>query len=58
MIRTFAQEEVESLAKWATIPIINGLTDFEHPCQILADLMTIREYHSALEGVKIAYIGR
>jgi ornithine carbamoyltransferase len=57
MIRTFEQEEVESLAKWATIPIINGLTDFEHPCQILADLMTVREYHSALEGVKMAYIG-
>jgi ornithine carbamoyltransferase len=57
MIRTFAQEEVESLAKWATIPVINGLTDFAHPCQILADLMTIREYHSALEGVKMAYIG-
>ena len=57
MIRTFGQDEVESLAKWSTIPIINGLTDFEHPCQILADLMTIREYHSALEGVKVAYIG-
>jgi ornithine carbamoyltransferase len=57
MIRTFAQEEVESLAKWASIPVINGLTDFAHPCQILADLMTIREYHSALEGVKMAYIG-
>ncbi|MDR0273306.1 MAG: ornithine carbamoyltransferase [Clostridiales bacterium] len=57
MTRTFAQEEVESLAKWSCIPVINGLTDFEHPCQILADLMTIREYHSALEGVKIGYIG-
>jgi len=57
MIRTFAQEEVEQLAKWSTIPVINGLTDFSHPCQILADLMTIREYHSVLEGVKIAYIG-
>jgi len=57
MIRTFGQNEVESLAKWATIPVINGLTDFAHPCQILADLMTIREYHSALEGIKIAYIG-
>jgi ornithine carbamoyltransferase len=57
MIRTFAQEEVESLAKWSTIPVINGLTDFAHPCQILADLMTVREYHSALEGVKMAYIG-
>ncbi|MCL2577577.1 MAG: ornithine carbamoyltransferase [Defluviitaleaceae bacterium] len=57
MIRTFAQEEVDSLAKWSSIPVINGLTDFSHPCQILADLMTVREYHSALEGVKIAYIG-
>lgn len=57
MLRTFAQEEVETLAKWADIPVINGLTDFAHPCQILADLMTVREYHSALEGVKMAYIG-
>jgi ornithine carbamoyltransferase len=57
MIRTFEQKEVEDLAKWADIPVINGLTDFSHPCQILADLMTIREYHSALEGVKMAYIG-
>ncbi|MCL2225371.1 MAG: ornithine carbamoyltransferase [Defluviitaleaceae bacterium] len=57
MIRTFEQSEVESLAKWASIPVINGLTDFSHPCQILADLMTVREYHSALEGVKMTYIG-
>lgn len=57
MIRTFAQTEVEDLAKYGTIPVINGLTDFAHPCQILADLMTIREYHSALEGVKVAWIG-
>ncbi|MCL2456360.1 MAG: ornithine carbamoyltransferase [Defluviitaleaceae bacterium] len=57
MIRTFAQETVEDLAKWADIPVINGLSDFEHPCQILADLMTIREYHSVLEGLKMAYIG-
>jgi len=57
MIRTFAQAEVESLAKWASIPVINGLTDFEHPCQVLADLMTIREHLSALEGVKLCYIG-
>lgn len=57
MIRTFDQEEVEGLAKWASIPVINGLTDFAHPCQILADLMTIREYLSALEGVRISYIG-
>ncbi|MCL2695402.1 MAG: ornithine carbamoyltransferase [Clostridiales bacterium] len=57
MIRTFAQSEVEDLAKWATIPVINGLTDFAHPCQILADLMTIREHLSALEGVRLAFIG-
>ena len=57
MIRTFAQTEVEALAEWASIPVINGLTDFAHPCQVLADLMTIRERLSALEGVKLAYIG-
>ena len=57
MIRTFHQEEVESLAKWSGIPVINGLTDFAHPCQVLADLMTIREYHSTLDGVKLSYIG-
>ena len=44
MIRTYSQEEVEKLAKYATVPVINGLTDMEHPCQVLADLMTIREY--------------
>ncbi|MCL1845640.1 MAG: ornithine carbamoyltransferase [Defluviitaleaceae bacterium] len=57
MIRTFEQKEVEDLAKFGIIPVINGLTDFEHPCQILADLMTVREYHSALEGLKVAWIG-
>jgi len=57
MIRTFAQKEVEDLAAWSTIPVINGLTDFAHPCQILADLMTIREHLSALEGVRLAFIG-
>jgi len=57
MIRTFEQSEVEELAEWADIPVINGLTDFSHPCQILADLMTVREYMSTLEGVHIAYIG-
>lgn len=57
MIRTFAQQEVEDLAKWADIPVINGLTDFSHPCQVLADLMTIREYLSTLEGVRLTYIG-
>jgi ornithine carbamoyltransferase len=56
-IRTFAQEEVESLAKYSTIPIINGLTDFAHPCQVLADLMTVREYKGRLEGLKLCFIG-
>ena len=57
MIRTFAQKEVETLAKYATIPVINGLTDFCHPCQVLADLQTIREHKGALEGKKLCYIG-
>jgi ornithine carbamoyltransferase len=57
MIRTFAQKEVEDLAKYASIPVINGLTDFCHPCQVLADLMTIREHKSVLDGLKLCYIG-
>ena len=57
MIRTFAQEEVEDLAKYGSIPIINGLTDYCHPCQVLADLMTIREHKGILEGKKLCYIG-
>ena len=57
MIRTYAQEEVETLAKYATIPVINGLTDFCHPCQVLADLQTIREHKGKLEGLKLCYIG-
>lgn len=57
MIRTFAQEEVETLAKYASIPVINGLTDFCHPCQVLADLMTIRERRGTLEGQKLCFIG-
>lgn len=57
MIRTYSQEEVETLAKYSSIPIINGLTDEEHPCQVLADLMTIREYKNILEGLNVAYIG-
>ena len=57
MIRTFAQKDVEDLAKYGSIPIINGLTDFAHPCQILADLMTIREHKGRLEGLKLAWIG-
>ncbi len=57
MIRTFAQQEVEDLAKYGSIPIINGLTDFCHPCQVLADLMTIREYKGGFSGLKMCYIG-
>ncbi len=57
MIRTYSQEEVETLAKYSSIPIINGLTDLEHPCQVLADLMTIREYKNILDGLNIAYVG-
>ena len=57
MIRTFSQEEVETFAKYATVPVINGLTDTEHPCQVLADLMTIREYKNILDGLNVAYIG-
>lgn len=57
MIRTFAQKEVEDLAEYGNIPIINGLTDFAHPCQVLADLMTIREHKNKLEGLNFCYIG-
>lgn len=57
MIRTFAQQEVEDFAKYGDVPIINGLTDFAHPCQVLADLMTIREYKGSFEGLTMAYIG-
>ena len=53
MIRTYSQEEVEKLARYADIPVINGLTDFAHPCQVLADLMTIRERKARLEGLKV-----
>ena len=57
MIRTFAQQEVEDLAKYGSVPVINGLTDFSHPCQALADLMTIREHKAQLEGLKVCYVG-
>ncbi|MEG1991147.1 MAG: ornithine carbamoyltransferase, partial [Christensenella sp.] len=57
MIRTYEQDEVETLAEYASIPVINGLTDYAHPCQVLADLMTIREQHSTLQGLKLCYIG-
>ncbi len=57
MIRTFDQSEVESLAAFGSIPIINGLTDYCHPCQVLADLMTIREHKRSFKGLKLCYIG-
>lgn len=57
MIRTFEQQEVEDLAKYGNIPVINGLTDFCHPCQVLADLMTIREFKGSFDGLKMCFIG-
>ncbi len=57
MIRTFQQAEVEALAQYGSVPVINGLTDFCHPCQVLADLMTVRECKGSLEGLKMCFIG-
>ena len=57
MIRTFAQKEVDDLAKYGSIPIINGLTDYAHPCQVLADLMTVREYKGSFKDLKFTYVG-
>ena len=57
MIRTYAQQEVEDLAQYGSIPIINGLTDYAHPCQVLADLMTIRERKGSFKGLKLCFIG-
>lgn len=57
MIRTFEQAEVENLAKYGSIPVINGLTDFCHPCQVIADLMTIREHKGSVKGKKLCFIG-
>ena len=57
MIRTFKQSDVEELAEYGSIPIINGLTDFCHPCQVLADLMTIREKKGSFKGLKLCFIG-
>ncbi len=57
MIRTYSQESVETLARYATIPVINGLTDLLHPCQILSDLFTIKEKKGSYENLKVAYIG-
>ncbi len=57
VIRTFAQDDVEEMAQHAGVPVINGLTDYAHPCQALADLMTIRERHGRLSGVRLGYVG-
>ena len=57
MIRTYAQEEVEQLARYGSIPVINGLTDYCHPCQVLTDLMTIREHKGYFKGLKMVYVG-
>jgi ornithine carbamoyltransferase len=57
MIRTFDQADVEELARHASIPVINGLTDISHPCQALADVMTIREQLGRIEGARVAYLG-
>ncbi|PLX42099.1 MAG: ornithine carbamoyltransferase [Deltaproteobacteria bacterium] len=57
MVRTFAQETVEELANWSTIPIINGLTDLLHPCQLMADLLTVKERFGKVEGLKAAWVG-
>ncbi len=57
MIRTFKQSDVEGLAKYGSIPVINGLTDYCHPCQVLADLMTIREYKGSFKNLKLCFIG-
>lgn len=57
MIRTFSHQDVVELAHWAEIPVINGLTDEEHPCQVMADLLTIRERFGTLGGLKMAYVG-
>ena len=57
MIRTYRQSDVEELAEYGSIPIINGLTDYAHPCQVLADLMTIREYKGGFDGLKMAFVG-
>ncbi len=57
VVRTFAQSRLEALASAGTIPVINALSDFSHPCQALADLQTIREYKGGLQGLKLAYLG-
>ena len=56
-IRTFSQQELEEYAEWSTIPVINALTDLEHPCQALADYLTIQEKFGKLKGINLSYIG-
>jgi len=57
VIRTYSHQEVEDLAKYGSIPVINALTDYQHPCQVLADLQTIKEQFGKIEGLKLAYVG-
>jgi ornithine carbamoyltransferase len=57
MIRTFGHDIVEKMAEWAGVPVINGLTDYSHPCQAMADFLTILEHKGTLEGLKVAYVG-
>ena len=57
MIRTFAQSSVEDLARYATVPVINGLTDLYHPCQVMSDLLTVKEHRGSLEGQRYAWVG-
>ncbi|WP_160675048.1 ornithine carbamoyltransferase [Clostridium sp. C8-1-8] len=57
MIRTFSQKDVQDLAEYSKVPVINGLTDEEHPCQVLADLLTIKEFKRKFDGLKVAFIG-
>ena len=57
MVRTFSQEVLEELARWSSVPVINGLTDLLHPCQILADLLTVLERRGSLAGLRVAWVG-
>ncbi len=57
MIRTYAQSTVEELAQWASVPVVNGLSDLYHPCQILADVFTVKEHRGSIENCRIAYVG-
>jgi ornithine carbamoyltransferase len=57
MVRTYSQETLEEFARWATVPVINGLTDLLHPCQVMADLLTVWERRGTLDGLRVAWIG-